>query len=275
MLTSFAEFSPGFAEIAAQFFSRNWIDAGVRLGKAGGAFSHPASTDAHPYVLLNYQGRPRDVMTLAHELGHGVHQTLAAGLGPLMANTPLTLAETASVFGETLTFQRLLENAANEQEKKVLLAGKVEDMINTMIRQTAFHLFESRFHESSRAQGELTAPEICELWMSVQAESLGPAFSFTPDYKPHWAYVPHFIHAPFYVYSYAFGLGLAIALYAAFEAGVADFVPKYIAMLSAGGAKHHSELLTPFDISLTDPAFWSGGLAVIARYIDDLEAMDS
>ena len=275
VLASFRDFSPRVAETAAQFFSRNWIDAGVRPGKAPGAFSHPASTDVHPYVLLNYQGRPRDVMTLAHELGHGVHQTLAAGQGPLMAGTPLTLAETASVFGETLTFQRLLEDAASEAERKVLLAGKTEDMINTMIRQAAFHVFESRFHESSRERGELTAPEICELWMSVQAESLGPAFSFTPDYKCHWAYVPHFIHVPFYVYSYAFGLGLALALYAAYETGIADFVPKYMAMLAAGGSKHHSELLAPFDIAITDPAFWSSGLAVISRYIDELEAIET
>ena len=275
VLSSFARFSPCFAKIAEEFFLRNWIDAGVRPGKAGGAFSHSVSTDVHPYVLLNYQGRPRDVMTLAHELGHGVHQTLAAGQGSLMAGTPLTLAETASVFGESLTFQRLLEDAANEEERKVLLAGKVEDMINTMIRQAAFHMFESRFHESSRVRGELTAAEICELWMSVQAESLGPVFSFTPDYKCHWAYVPHFIHAPFYVYSYAFGLGLALALYAVFEAGVTDFISKYIALLSAGGAKHHSELLAPFGIDLTEPEFWSSGLAVISGYIDELEAMET
>ena len=275
VLASFAGFSPRFAEIAEKFFLWHWIDAGVRPGKAGGAFSNSASTDVHPYVLLNYQGRPRDVMTLAHELGHGVHQTLAAGQGTLMADTPLTLAETASVFGETLTFQRLLEDAANEEERRVLLACKVEDMINTMIRQAAFHAFESRLHESSRARGELTAPEICALWMSVQAESLGPVFSFTPDYKCHWAYVPHFIHEPFYVYSYAFGLGLALALYAAFEAGAADFTAKYIALLSAGGAKHHSELLAPFDIAITDPAFWSSGIAVISRYIDELEAMET
>ena len=275
VLTSFGNFSPRVAEIAAQFFARNWIDAGVRPGKAPGAFAHPAATDVHPYVLLNYHGRPHDVMTLAHELGHGVHQTLAAGQGPLMAGTPLTLAETASVFGETLTFQRLLENSETEEERKVLLAGKVEDMINTMIRQTAFHVFESRVHENIREGGELTAPEICELWMSVQSESLGPAFSFTPDYRCHWAYVPHFIHAPFYVYSYAFGLGLALALYAAYESGIAQFIPKYLAMLAAGGSKHHSELLAPFDIAVTDPAFWNSGLAVISRYIDELEAMET
>ena len=275
VLASFKEFSPHFAEIAARFFSRNWIDAGVRPGKSPGAFSHSASTDVHPYVLLNYQGRPRDVMTLAHELGHGVHQTLAAEQGPLMAGTPLTLAETASVFGEILTFQRLLADSASEEERKVLLAGKVEDMINTMIRQAALHVFESRLHESSRERGELTAPEICELWMSVQAESLGPAFLFTPDYKCHWAYVPHFIRSPFYVYSYAFGMGLALSLYSAYESGIAGFIPKYTAMLAAGGAKHHSELLAPFDIAIADPAFWSSGLAMISRYIDALEAMQT
>ena len=275
VLAAFRDFSPEVEAIAKPFFNRNWIDAAVLPSKESGAFCAPASTDTHPFVLLNYQGRPRDVMTLAHELGHGVHQTLASTQGELMADTPLTLAETASVFGETLTFNRLLRSVTGEKERMALLAERVEDMINTMIRQTAFHSYESRVHQWQRAQGELTKDELCDLWMQVQKESLGPAFAFTDGYRSHWAYIPHFIHVPFYVYSYAFGLGLALALYAAYESGVDGFVPKYLGMLAAGGSKHHSELLEPFGISVADPAFWSGGLSMISGYIDELEAMQT
>ncbi len=273
VLAAFGDFSPETAAIAGKFFSGGWIDAAVLPAKESGAFCASASTDTHPYVLLNYQGRPRDVMTLAHELGHGVHQTLAAPLGELLADTPLTLAETASVFGETLTFDRLLRSVSSEREKTALLAERTEDMINTMIRQSAFHAFESRVHQMQRAQGELTKDELCGLWTQVQKESLGPAFAFSDGYRSHWAYIPHFIHLPFYVYSYAFGLGLALALYAAYKDGIADFAPKYLDMLAAGGSKHHSELLKPFSISVADPAFWSRGLSIISGYIDDLEAM--
>jgi oligoendopeptidase F len=222
--------------------------------------------------MLNYLGKPRDVMTLAHELGHGVHQRLAAAQGELLASTPLTLAETASVFGEMLTFQRLLDGAKDQAERKVLLAGKVEDMINTVVRQIAFYDFEVKLHAARRG-GELTPDQIGELWMSVQGESLGPAFEFMDGYQTFWAYIPHFVHSPFYVYAYAFGDGLVNALYAVYRDGDAGFQAKYFDMLRAGGAKHHSELLKPFGLDASDPAFWDRGLSVIAGMIDELEGM--
>ena len=230
-------------------------------------------TDVHPYVMLNYIGKPRDVMTLAHELGHGVHQVLAAAQGELLSATPLTLAETASVFGEMLTFRQLLERAQTPAERKTLLAGKVEDMINTVVRQIAFYDFECKLH-AARAEGELTPEDINALWMSVQAESLGPVFDFMPGYETFWAYIPHFVHSPFYVYAYAFGDGLVNALYAAFDEGLPDFRSKYFDMLKAGGSRHHSDLLAPFGLDASDPQFWDKGLAMIAGFIDELEAME-
>ncbi len=274
VLDAYADFSPRLAELAEPFFERGWIDAAVTPGKAPGAFAHPTVTDAHPYVLLNYLGKPRDVMTLAHELGHGVHQRLAAEQGELLSSTPLTLAETASVFGEMLTFRKLLANAADDAQRKVLLAGKVEDMINTVVRQIAFYDFECKLHDARRAEGELTPDEINALWMSVQGESLGPAFDFMPGYETFWAYIPHFVHSPFYVYAYAFGDGLVNALYAAYEDGAPDFQEKYFDMLRAGGSKHHSELLAPFGLDATDPTFWDKGLSMIEGMIDELEAME-
>jgi len=272
VLSAYAAFDPALADLARPFFDRGWIDAGVKPGKAPGAFAHPTVTDAHPFVMLNYLGKPRDVMTLAHELGHGVHQRLAAGQGELLASTPLTLAETASVFGEMLTFQRLLDGAKDQAERKVLLAGKVEDMINTVVRQIAFYDFEVKLHAARRG-GELTPDQIGELWMSVQGESLGPAFEFMDGYQTFWAYIPHFVHSPFYVYAYAFGDGLVNALYAVYRDGDAGFQAKYFDMLRAGGAKHHSELLKPFGLDASDPAFWDRGLSVIAGMIDELEGM--
>ncbi|MFV0335932.1 MAG: M3 family metallopeptidase, partial [Tropicimonas sp.] len=227
----------------------------------------------HPYVMLNYLGKPRDVMTLAHELGHGVHQVLAAGQGELLAATPLTLAETASVFGEMLTFRRLLSQATDPAQRKVLLAGKVEDMINTVVRQIAFYDFECKLHEARRT-GELTADQINALWMSVQAESLGPAFTFMEGYETFWSYIPHFVHSPFYVYAYAFGDGLVNALYAVYEEGDPGFQEKYFDMLRAGGSRHHKELLAPFGLDASDPAFWNKGLSMISGFIDELEAME-
>ena len=244
VMDAYADFDPKMAEIAKPFFTDGWIDAGVKPGKAPGAFAHPTVTTVHPYVMLNYLGKPRDVMTLAHELGHGVHQVLAAEQGELLSSTPLTLAETASVFGEMLTFRKLLDGAKTKEERKVLLAGKVEDMINTVVRQIAFYDFECKLH-AARAQGELTPDDINALWMSVQAESLGEVFDFTPGYATFWAYIPHFVHSPFYVYAYAFGDGLVNALYAVYEEGDPDFKEKYFDMLRAGGSKHHSELLAP------------------------------
>jgi len=273
VMDAYADFSPEMAELARPFFTKGWIDAGVKPGKAPGAFAHPTVTTVHPYVMLNYLGKPRDVMTLAHELGHGVHQVLAAGQGELLSSTPLTLAETASVFGEMLTFQKLLEGAKTKQERKILLAGKVEDMINTVVRQIAFYDFECKLH-AARAQGELTPDDINALWMSVQAESLGEVFDYTPGYATFWAYIPHFVHSPFYVYAYAFGDGLVNALYAVYAEGDPDFKEKYFDMLRAGGSKHHSELLAPFGLDASDPKFWDKGLSMIEGMIDELEAME-
>jgi oligoendopeptidase F len=273
VMDAYGSFDPRMAELAEPFFSKGWIDAGVKPGKAPGAFAHPTVTDAHPYVLLNYLGKPRDVMTLAHELGHGVHQRLAAGQGEMLSSTPLTLAETASVFGEMLTFRKMLEGAKDNNERKVMLAGKVEDMINTVVRQIAFYDFECKLHDARRS-GELTPDDINALWMSVQAESLGPVFDFMPGYETFWAYIPHFVHTPFYVYAYAFGDGLVNALYAAYQEQPEGFQDKYFEMLKAGGSKHHKELLAPFGLDASDPAFWDKGLSMIEGFIDELEAME-
>ncbi|CAI9418468.1 hypothetical protein ANOBCDAF_04262 [Pleomorphomonas sp. T1.2MG-36] len=274
VLDAYGRFSPKMADIARRFFDERWIDAPVRPGKSPGAFAHPTVPSAHPYVLLNYLGRTRDVMTLAHELGHGVHQVLAGRQGALMAPTPLTLAETASVFGEMLTFQSLLRNAATPAEKRTLLASKVEDMLNTVVRQIAFYSFERKVH-AARREGELTADRINEAWLSVQGESLGPAITVGPGYETFWAYIPHFIHSPFYVYAYAFGDCLVNSLYAVFETAEAGFQDKYFAMLEAGGTKHHTELLKPFGLDASDPAFWQMGLSVIERMIGELEVLDA
>ena len=274
VLDAYGAFSPTMAEVAGRFFAKNWIDAPVRPGKQPGAFAHPTVPSVHPYVMLNYMGKPRDVMTLAHELGHGVHQVLAAPNGPLMAPTPLTLAETASVFGEMLTFKKLLAATTDKKQRKAMLAAKVEDMINTVVRQIAFYSFERKVH-LERRNGELTADKLCELWMSVQSESLGPAIKLKPGYETFWCYIPHFIHSPFYVYAYAFGDCLVNSLYAVYETSAAGFAERYLAMLSAGGTKHHSELLAPFGLDARDPKFWDDGLSVIAGLIGELEALDA
>ena len=274
VMSAYTAFDARMGEIAAPFFAKGWIDAGVKPGKAPGAFAHPTVTDVHPYVLLNYLGKPRDVMTLAHELGHGVHQVLAAEQGEMLSSTPLTLAETASVFGEMLTFRKMLDAAETTDQRKVLLAGKVEDMINTVVRQIAFYDFECKLHEARRA-GELTPEDIGDLWMSVQAESLGPAFEFMEGYETFWSYIPHFVHSPFYVYAYAFGDGLVNALYSVYAEGAEAFEDKYFDMLRAGGSKHHKELLAPFGLDASDPAFWDKGLSMISGFIDELESMES
>jgi oligoendopeptidase F len=272
VLSAYRGFSPDMADIAERFFTDRWIDAPVRPGKAPGAFSHPTTPSAHPYVLMNYQGKPRDVMTLAHELGHGVHQVLAAKNGALMAPTPLTLAETASVFGEMLTFKRLLAQTKSAKQRQALLAGKVEDMINTVVRQIAFYSFERAVH-TERKNGELTATRLGEIWLSVQGESLGPAIEIKAGYENYWMYIPHFIHSPFYVYAYAFGDCLVNSLYAVYENAAEGFAERYLDMLAAGGTKHYSELLRPFGLDAKDPKFWDGGLSVIAGMIDELETM--
>ena len=273
VMQAYGDFDPRMADLAEPFFTKGWIDAAVKPGKAPGAFAHPTVTDVHPYVMLNYLGKPRDVMTLAHELGHGVHQVLAAGQGEMLSSTPLTLAETASVFGEMLTFRKMLDGAKDAAERKVMLAGKVEDMINTVVRQIAFYDFECKLHDA-RAQGELTPDDINALWMSVQGESLGPAFEFMDGYETFWAYIPHFVHSPFYVYAYAFGDGLVNALYAVYQEQPEGFQEKYFDMLKAGGSKHHKELLAPFGLDASDPTFWDKGLSMISDMIDELEAME-
>ena len=272
VLNAYRAFSPDLADVGQKFFGSGWIDAPASPGKSPGAFAHPTVPSAHPYLLLNYQGKVRDVMTLAHELGHGVHQVLAGRQGALMADTPLTLAETASVFGEMLTFQSLLKSAPDARTRKAMLAGKVEDMLNTVVRQIAFYDFESRIH-MKRREGELTPDAIGEIWMAVQKESLGPAFTFDDEYRHYWSYIGHFIHSPFYVYAYAFGDCLVNSLYAVYQSGLPDFQAKYLEMLKAGGVKRHKELLAPFGLDASDPAFWDKGLSVISGFVDELEKL--
>jgi oligoendopeptidase F len=268
---AYAAFSPKLAEVARPFFDKPWIDAALRPGKASGAFAHPTVPSAHPYLLLNYHGKTRDVMTLAHELGHGVHQRLAAKQGYLMSSTPLTLAETASVFGEMLTFRAMLDAEPDAARRRTMLAGKVEDMLNTVVRQIAFYRFETLLHDERR-RGEVSPERIGEIWLQVQTESLGPAFDFTPDYSVYWAYIPHFVHSPFYVYAYAFGDCLVNALYGVYREGsVAGFEGKYLELLAAGGTLRHRELLAPFGLDASRPEFWLKGLDVIAGFIDELE----
>jgi oligoendopeptidase F len=273
VLSAYRAFSLDLAAVGERFFAASWIDAAVRPGKAPGAFAHPTVPGAHPYLLLNYQGRLRDVMTLAHELGHGVHQVLAAGQGALMADTPLTLAETASVFGEMLTFRALLAQQSDPAKRKIMIAGKVEDMLNTVIRQIAFVTFETRVHEERR-ESELTADRLCEIWLDVQRESLGPALRLDEEYRYYWSYIPHFIHSPFYVYAYAFGDCLVNSLYAIYEDAHQGFAERYLDLLRAGGSLRHKELLAPFGLDAADPEFWSKGLGVIGRFIDELERLD-
>ena len=270
---AYTNFDSRMSDLITPFFNEGWIDAGVKPGKAPGAFAHPTVTDVHPYIMLNYLGKPRDVMTLAHELGHGVHQVLASSQGQMLSSTPLTLAETASVFGEMLTFQQMLDQSCDKNERKVLLANKVEDMINTVVRQIAFYDFECKLHDARRS-GELTPSDINSLWMSVQSESLGPAFEFVDGYETFWSYIPHFVHSPFYVYAYAFGDGLVNALYATYKENPKGFEDKYFNLLSAGGSKHHKELLKPFDLDASDPKFWTKGLSMISRMIDELETFE-
>jgi oligoendopeptidase F len=267
-------FSPELAKVGDKFFDNNWIDVPVRAGKSPGAFAHPTVPSAHPYLLLNYLGKTRDVMTLAHELGHGVHQVLSASQGALMADTPLTLAETASVFGEMLTFQELLNRETNKKTRQLLIAGKIEDMLNTVVRQIAFCEFERMVHDERRF-GELSVARIGEIWMQVSAESLGPSIKLHSEYASYWMYIPHFIHSPFYVYAYAFGDCLVNSLYGVYlrekKAGRADqFAKKYLDMLKAGGTLRHKELLKPFGLDASKPDFWQAGLDVISGYIAQL-----
>jgi oligoendopeptidase F len=273
VLQAYSAFSPRMGDIARRFFDEGWIDAPVRPGKAPGAFAHPTTPSSHPYILVNFLGKARDVTTLAHELGHGVHQVLAGVNGPLMAPTPLTLAETASVFGEMLTFRSMVTTITDATERKAMLASKVEDMLNTVARQIAFYKFERVVH-LERRNGELTTEQISLLWMNTQSESLGPAIALRPGYETYWAYIGHFIHSPFYVYAYAFGDCLVNSLYGVYERSSDGFAERYLSMLAAGGSKSYSELLAPFGLDARDPGFWKIGLSVIERMIDELERME-
>ncbi|MHA1598852.1 MAG: M3 family oligoendopeptidase [Alphaproteobacteria bacterium] len=270
VLDAYGRFEPQMADIASRFFDKNWIDAALRPGKDSGAFSHSTVPSAHPYILMNFHGKARDVMTLAHELGHGVHQVLSAGQGTLMADTPLTTAETASVFGEMLTFRSLLDAEADPAKRRILLAGKVEDMLNTVVRQVAFHEFETIVH-GERASGELSGERLGDIWMQVQSASFGDGIRLGDDYRSYWSYIPHFIHSPFYVYAYAFGDCLVNSLYDVFASGHAGFQAKYLEMLSMGGTLRHKELLSPFGLDAGDPDFWKRGLNVVSGFIDELE----
>jgi oligoendopeptidase F len=272
VLEAYGAFEPQMSDIAQRFFDERWIDAGPRPGKDSGAFSHPTVPSAHPYILMNFHGKSRDVMTLAHELGHGVHQILSAPQGALMSDTPLTTAETASVFGEMLTFRAMLEGETDPARRKILLAGKVEDMLNTVVRQIAFHHFETKVHDE-RKVGELAPERLGEIWMEIQAESLGPAIKLDDEYQHFWAYIPHFIHTPFYVYAYAFGDCLVNSLYDVFSDGHSAFQGKYLDMLKAGGTLRHKELLAPFGLDASDPQFWKRGLNVVSGFIDELEQL--
>lgn len=272
VLEAYGRFSPELADLGQEFFDKPWIDASVRPGKSPGAFAHPTVPSAHPYLLVNYQGKVRDVMTLAHELGHGVHQVLAGPQGPLLSDTPLTLAETASVFGEQLTFRAMLEKETDPAKRRVMLAGKVEDMLNTVVRQIAFYQFEVRVHEARRKE-ELSPDQIGKIWMDIQKESLGPSIRFHDEYQYFWSYIPHFIHSPFYVYAYAFGDCLVNALYSVYQDSETGFQAKYLDMLKAGGTLRHKELLAPFNLDASDPAFWQKGLSVIEGFIDELETL--
>jgi oligoendopeptidase F len=271
VLTSFEGLAPRFSATAARFFDEPWIDAAPRPGKQSGAYSHPVTSERHPYVFMNFMGERRDVLTLAHELGHAVHQTLAAPQGTLLADTPLTLAETASIFGEGLVFDRLLADAKGP-ERRDLLAGKIEDSLNTVVRQIAFHRFETRFHDA-RAKGELSAGEIGGIFVEAMGESLGPAVRLNAGYETYWAYVTHFVHAPFYVYAYAFGNLYVEALMEARRRAPAGFAPLYEDLLAAGGARTYVEALAPFGLDPRDPAFWSAGCARLERLVDEFEAL--
>jgi oligoendopeptidase F len=270
---AYAEFCPALADIGSRFFKNNWIDVGPKEGKESGAFAHPTIPSLHPYILLNYQGKLRDVMTLAHELGHGIHQVLAAPQGPLLSDTPLTIAETASVFGEMLTFKALLRKVNSIAQKRQLIAAKVEDMINTVVRQIAFYDFEYQVH-MRRRNHELTPEELGDIWIQTQKEALGEAVNLDNRIRPYWAYISHFVRAPFYVYAYAFGDCLVNSLYSAYEKGDPKFVERYIELLQAGGSKRHGDLLAPFGLNAKDPAFWQGGLDVIIHLIDELESLE-
>ncbi len=268
---AYLQFDKRAGNIVKKFFNNSWIHAPVTPGKSPGAFAASTVPSVHPYILINYQGKARDISTLAHELGHGIHQYLAGKNQTYFnASTPLTLAETASVFGEMLTFKSLLSKTKNKNERKGMLANKVEDMLNTVVRQIAFFEFEKQIHEQRKIK-ELSVSEICDIWMDVQKKSLGPHIKFEDDYKYFWSYIPHFIHSPFYVYAYAFGDCLVNSLFNVYENNSKDFENKYISLLESGGSKSYDELLVPFGLNPKKKNFWQKGISVIEQFIDQLE----
>jgi oligoendopeptidase F len=273
VLEAYGDFSPRLSEIAEHFFEKRWIDAELRPGKRGGAFSASTVPDVHPYVLLNYTGTLRDVMTLAHELGHGVHQYLARPRGLFEADTPLTTAETASVFGEMLTFRRLLRDEPDPKVRLGLLCGKLEDAFATVFRQVVMTRFEEQLHAARRAEGELSIPRINELWMEANRPMFGDAVALRDDYAWWWLYIPHFVHSPFYCYAYAFGELLVLALVQRYDEEGAAFVPRYLAMLEAGGAQSPREVVAHTGLDIGDPGFWERGLVLLEEMLAEAERL--
>ena len=271
VLRSFAEFSPRMAEIAEMFFARNWIHAPIGEGKRGGAFAHPCVPEVHPYVLVNYTGSLRDVSTVAHELGHGVHQFLAAAQGHFNSDTPLPLAETASVFAELLVFNSQLALLTSDEERRAFICQKLESIFATVFRQTAMNRFEQLMHEGRRSHGELSSAKLSEYWLTTQRAMFGESVKLRDDYGIWWSYIPHFLSTPGYVYSYAFGELLVLALYGLYRQEGEPFVAKYLELLAAGGSRSPYELLQPFGIDLDSPAFWQKGLTVIEEMLTRVE----
>jgi oligoendopeptidase F len=271
VLDAYADFSPEMAEIASQFFSRRWIHAPTMPGKRSGAFAHPVVPSSHPFVFLNFTGRRRDVMTLAHELGHGVHQYLARKQGFLNCRTPLTTAESASVFGEMLVFRSMLKRAASPSERLGLLCAKIEDVFSTVFRQVAMNRFEDTVHNARRKRGELDADFISSVWMETQTAMFGDSVRLLDHYRIWWSYIPHFVHSPGYVYAYAFGELLVMALYEQYRREGPDFVPRYLKFLESGGKAEPEELLRPFGVDLTDPGFWDRGITIIEGLVAEAE----
>jgi len=271
VLSSFNEFSPKMREIASLFFEKNWIDAELRPGKRGGAFSHGTVPSVHPYILVNYTGRPRDVMTVAHELGHGIHQYLSREQGYFQSDTPLTTAETASVFGEMLVFHTLQRKETEPKARLALLCGKLEDIFATVFRQVVMTRFEERLHQTRREQGELSEPKINAFWLETNRNMFKDSVELREDYGWWWLYITHFIHSPFYCYAYAFGELLVLALYKRYLNEGQKFVPKYLDLLSAGGSDKPEKLLEKVGVDITASNFWDGGLGLIRKWIDEAE----
>jgi len=268
VLTAFAGFSGEMAEIADQFFEKNWIHAPIMEGKRGGAFAHPCVPDTHPYVMVNYTGNLRDVATVAHELGHGVHQVLAAEQGMFNSDTPLVLAETASVFAELLVFHSQLDQLEKPEEKRAYICQKIESIFATVFRQIAMNRFEDAMHTGRREQGELSSETLSAYWLSTQKAMFGDSVILTEDYGIWWSYIPHFLSTPGYVYSYAFGELLVLGLYRLYQQQGDAFVAKYIDLLRAGGKDSPYALLEPFGLDINQPEFWQGGLAVIEEMVE-------